>query len=91
MNLNGKVNIWLKNGSIFKEWVLVGADLKISGISFDVNVLQKVDDAYLYDTAGSQIFRELVTGSIKVRGPGLNQPLSLDLEMINEMLAVTSN
>jgi hypothetical protein len=32
-----KLLIWLKDGSIFKDWTLTQADIKVGGLAFDIN------------------------------------------------------
>ena len=86
MNSSSKLKIWLKDGSLLKDWTLTQTDLKVGGLSFDFDTFQKLDDSYLYLTDGSKVYRDRVKGTIDVHSPAITDPLRLALEQIEEML-----
>ena len=71
---------------MLNDWTLVKADIKVGGVAFDIDTFDKLDDAYLYSTDGSQIYRDRVTGTIDVHAPGITSPLTLSIEQVEEML-----
>jgi len=81
-----RLKIWLKNGSMLKDWTLTQADIKIEGVPFDFGTFEKLDDAYLYITDGSKIYRDLVKGTVDVHIPGIAGSLRLAIEQIEEMV-----
>jgi hypothetical protein len=87
MNPNTKIDLWLKDGSNLKGWILVSTDLKISGSSLDLHALERVDNAYVYTSGGNKIYRERVTGTIDILGAGLGGPLKLGLDQVDVMNA----
>jgi hypothetical protein len=85
MNSTMKLQIWLKDGSIFKDWTLTQSDIKVGGLAFDINRFEKFDDAYLYGTDGSKINRDRVSGTIDLHGPGITGSVKLSLDQIQDM------
>jgi hypothetical protein len=81
-----KVQIWLKDGSIFKDWILTQAEIKVGGLAFDMNTFEKLDHAYLYVAGGSKIYRDRVTGNIDVRGPSMTDSLKLAIDQVEDMV-----
>jgi hypothetical protein len=88
--LNIKVTVWLKDGSIFKDWTLTNADIKIGGLPYDIGTLEKVEDAFLYTSNGTKVYRERVTGSIDIVGIGLAGPLKLNVEQVSALNRTTT-
>ena len=86
MNSTLKVQIWLKDGSIFKDWTLTQAEIKVGGLAFDMDTFEKLDHAYLYLADGSKIFRDRVTEDIDVRGPGMTSSLKLAIEQVEDIV-----
>ncbi len=80
-----KLQIWLKDGSILKDWTLTQADIKVGGLAFDISTFEKLDDSYLYVSGGSKIYRDRVRGTVDVHSPGITDSLELSIEQIEEM------
>ena len=53
-----KAKLWFKDGSVFEEIIVAGADLKMGALPLDAAKLQKIEEAYLYLAGGAKIFRE---------------------------------
>jgi hypothetical protein len=86
MKSNITLQIWLKDGSIFKDWTLTQADIKVGGLAFDINTFRELDSAFLYVSDGTKIYRDRVTGTIAVHGSGITGSLTLSIEQIEDML-----
>jgi hypothetical protein len=86
MDANLNVTIWLKDFSILKNWTLTRSGLTVDGTPLDINKLAKVDNAYLYFTDGSQVYRDRISGTIKVAGPGVSGSLTLNIDQVEELL-----
>lgn len=86
MNPPLNLQIWLKDGSMLKDWALARADIQVAGLAFDMNTFDKLDDAYLYALDGSKIYRDRVTGTVDVQGPGVIGSLKLAIDQIDEMV-----
>ena len=78
------VRIWLKDGSVLKDWNLKSAEIKVGGLPFDINALSKIDSAYLY-TASAKISRERVTGTIDLEAAGLSGTMKLSVDQISDL------
>ena len=85
MNPNSKINLWLKDGSVLKDWLLVSADLRIAGLPLDVGTVERVDDAFLYLAGGSKVYRERVGGSLTLAAVGMTDPLKLSMDQVAVM------
>jgi hypothetical protein len=90
MNDALQVKIWLKDGSILKDWTLTQTDIKVSGLAFDIHTFAKLDDAYLYVSDGTQVYRDRVTGTIDAHGPGVTGSLKVAIEQIEQMVLSTA-
>ncbi len=86
MEANLNVTIWLKDFSILKNWKLTRSSLTVNGALLDITKLAKIDDAYLYLTDGSQVYRDRVAGTIDVAGPGVAGTLTLGVGQIQELI-----
>ncbi len=84
-----KISLWLKDGSVYKNATLAGAQLKVDGQPLDINNLDKIDDAYLYTLGGAQIYRNQITGSIQVTLAGVAGNLTISIDQISDLDRVT--
>jgi hypothetical protein len=89
--VNLKVNIWFTDGSSFQNCTLVGADLEVLGIPFDISKLDKMDNAYLYSLDGAKIYRnDDLTGSVELSIAGLTSTMQVPQEKIDELERVAT-
>ena len=80
-----KAKLWFKDGSVFEEIIVAGADLKMGAPPLDAAKLQKIEEAYLYLAGGAKIFRERVAGTIEFTIPGVVGTAKINLEQIKEL------
>ncbi len=85
-----KVKVWLKDGTILQNWTLTQSDIKVDGVAFQINTLDKIDSAYLYTLTGDKIYRQRVSGDIELRSPIAAGPLKVAVKQISDLNRVAA-
>jgi hypothetical protein len=85
-----KISIWLKDGSAFEDTTVAGASIKVDGQPFDINTVDKVDNAFWYTVGGAKIYRQQVTGSIQLVVAGVSGNLTIGVDDIDELVRSVS-
>jgi hypothetical protein len=80
-----RVSIWLNDGSIYQNSTVTGSNITVDGRAFDINTLDRMDNAFLYTLGGAKIYRNQVGGSLSVAVDGVAGGLTISVDQIDDL------